>query len=185
MRRRVTTRLLRRPVFLACEGLSERGYGRWLNRLAAQTGIPIAIFAEEVNGGDPLDLVTKSVSLLARTERQRGRYSIRGLLLDADLLGGDQERDEKAVRIADEKKIQLIWQKPTHEAFIVRHFDGCQNHNPLNKALTWEILRTVWPGYTKGMDGQGYGTKLTSHNLANAVLVEDHLRRFLVAAGWP
>ena len=52
----------KRMVFLAGEGLSERGYGLWLNKLAIKHEIPVAIRAEGHAGGDPLELIEWSFS---------------------------------------------------------------------------------------------------------------------------
>ena len=81
------------PVFLAGEGASEQGYGRWLNRLAAAHKIPVAIKAESLTGGDPLGLVEGAMKNLATAERHGRRYAIRGLLLDTDQFGKSKISD--------------------------------------------------------------------------------------------
>lgn len=184
MARRQPTRSIIKPVFLACEGRSELGYSRWLNRLASQVGLAVAITSEDIEGGDPLDLVQKSVSRLLRIERQRGRHRVRGLLLDADGLGHDQGRDAEAFQLAQGKQFHLIWQRPTHEVFLVRHFVGYGDHNPPDATSIWKVLGEAWPEYTKGMDAGGYGAKLTYQHLENARAVEADLDRFLNEAGW-
>jgi len=171
--RRTTIRIIKTPVFIAGEGKSERGYGRWLGQLARNHGVPVAIKAEALQGGDPLDLVAQAKAKLETIEKYRGNYSIKGLLLDDDLLGQNRERDEQAVLLARKKRIHLIWQKPTHEAFLLRHF-------PRNQKL----LKKVWPKYEKGLDATHYEKMLTLDHLLRARGMEPDLNDFLIAMGW-
>ncbi len=180
---RRVSRPRKKPVFLAGEGLSERGYGRWLNRLAADTGVPVAIRAEALRGGDPLDLVEQAIDRLRTVERQRGSYRARGLILDGDLRGQSIERDAQAIQLAQNKRIRLIWQEPLHEAFLLRHFVGYENHRPPDQASAERLLRRVWPDFTKGLDGGDYGRVLTAEHLAVARTVEPDLDAFLRDAG--
>ena len=181
---RRVSRPRKKPVFLAGEGPSERGYGRWLNRLAAEAHVPVAIRAEALRGGDPLDLVKQTFERLRTVERQRGPYRTRGLLLDGDLRGQSIERDAQAIRLAKKKHIRLIWQDPSHEAFLLRHFAGYENHRPPDQASAERLLRRVWPDFTKGLDGGEYGRVLTAEHLAVARAVEWELNAFLRDAGW-
>lgn len=178
-------RPIKKPVFLAGEGLSERGYGRWLNRLANQQNLPIAIRSERLQGGDPLDLVQQALVLLRGIERHRGAYPIRGLLLDRDRLGQSQERDRNAIRLAHESSIRFIWQEPAHEAFLLRHFRGYQHHRPPDNAAAERLLAKVWPAYSKGMGADRYGSILAVDHLNVARSVEPELDTFLRDAGWP
>ncbi len=181
---RRVSRPRRKPVFLAGEGPSERGYGRWLNRLAAETHAPVAIRAEALRGGDPLDLVKQTFERLRTVERQRGPYRTRGLLLDGDLRGQSIERDAQAIRLAQNKRIRLIWQEPSHEAFLLRHFAGYENHRPPDQASAERLLQRVWPDFRKGLDGGDYERMLTAEHLAVARAVERELNAFLRDAGW-
>lgn len=128
-----------------------------------------------MQGGDPLDLVEQAISKLASIEKYRGRFSIKGLLLDNDLIGQNQVRDDRAIRLAYEKGIRLIWQKPTHEAFLLRHFP---------KGQTGRQLEKVWPNYKKRMDATYYEKVLTLDHLARARGAEQELNAFLTAMGW-
>ncbi len=174
----------KKPVFLAGEGLSERGYGRWLNRLAADAGVPVAIRAEALRGGDPLDLIEQAIDRLRTVERQRIPYRTRGLLLDSDLRGQSIERDAQAIQLAQNKRMRLIWQEPSHEAFLLRHFAGHENHRPPDQASAERLLRRVWPDFRKGLNGGDYERMLTAEHLAVARAVERELNAFLRDAGW-
>ena len=47
----------RRRVFVACEGESERGYVRFLSRLAEEAGLPLHFDIQICGGGSPLAIV--------------------------------------------------------------------------------------------------------------------------------
>ncbi|OFX07567.1 MAG: hypothetical protein A2516_04855 [Alphaproteobacteria bacterium RIFOXYD12_FULL_60_8] len=161
------------PVILFGEGKSEQGYGRWLNRLAGTLDVPVAIRAEKLCGGDPLELVSSSLKKLKAIEQTRGRYSHKALLLDTDLKGQNPERDQQAENTAREKGLHLIWQDPDHESFLRQHF-------PVGKAK----LEDVWPAYEKGLDALQYEKVLTRDHLNRARAIDPGLNDFLVAIGW-
>ena len=174
----------RTTVYLAGEGASEQGYGRWLNRLAHHQGVPVAFTVEKLQGGDPLDLVEQAVEKLDRLERQRGRFAVRGLLLDRDLYGDTPNRDQQAHSIAKKKRIHLIWQHPTHEGLLLRHFDQYRTHAPPTAAEALKRLIKVWPNYIKGLDATGYEQVLSNEHLTCGRSVCDELEQFLVRCGW-
>ena len=174
----------KRLVFLACEGQGEEGYGRWLNRLAGDYGVPVAIRAESLGGGDPFALVEKALERLARTERYRGRYAVRWLLLDADRLGEDPGRDAQAQALAKRKGFRLLWQEPVHEAFLLRHFAGLETRRPPDRPRAEALLQKVWPDYYKGMDAIGYGAVLKLDRLFRGRKAEEGLNALLRAMGW-
>lgn len=174
----------KRLIFLAGEGLSEQGYGRWLNRLAAAHKIPVAIKAEGLAGSDPLELIEGAVNKLAAVERPGRRYRIRGLLLDTDLFGKNEDRDRQALSVAKRHRIFLICQTPDHEGFLAHHFPRLTRRKPHDGKASLKLLKTVWPDYKKGMDAIGYEKKLTLEHLERARGVEAALDEFLTMAGW-
>ena len=116
--------------------------------------------------------------------RPGARYRIRGLLLDSDLRGDNHNRDERAVRLAEKNRIELIWQVPVHEAFILRHFKGFETHRPPDKRLAERQLRRVWPEYERGMDATGYERMLELGHLQRVRIVEAEFDAFLTSMGW-
>jgi hypothetical protein len=70
MRRRPTVRPQRRPIFLGCEGESERGYGRLIGRLCDETrrDLYLDVTLLRLGGGDPLALVEMARQIIARNE---------------------------------------------------------------------------------------------------------------------
>lgn len=184
MVRRRALILQKRLIFLVGEGLSEQGYGRWLNKLAAAHKIPVAIKAEGLTGSGPLDLVEGAIKKLAAAKRPGRRYTIRGLLLDTDQFGKSKIRDTQAILAAKRHRLFLIRQTPDHEGFLAHHFKGLTRRKPPDGKASLKLLKTVWPDYKKGMDAIGYEKKLMLEHLKRARGVEKGLDEFLTLAGW-
>lgn len=174
----------RTPVFVGCEGQSEQGYVRWLDRLARSERVHVNITARHFGGGDPLALVEAMLAMLKRFDPGRTVYRHCGLFLDAHLLGENPDRDGKARALASSRRIQLIWQDPVHEAFVLRHFEGNETRRPPDGTAAERALRRVWPEYRKGMDATGYERVLDAHHLARVRRVEPEFDAFLVSIGW-
>lgn len=184
MARRKTQIPQKRMVFLAGEGLSERGYGLWLNKLAGKHEIPVVFRAEGHAGGDPLELIEWALKKLAAVERTGKRYRLRCLLLDTDQFGRNENRDRQAIDAARRHRLLLIRQTPDHEGFLAHHFKGLTRRKPSDSKASLKLLKTVWPDYKKGMDAIGYEKKLTLEHLERARSVEAALDEFLIKAGW-
>jgi hypothetical protein len=78
----------------------------------------------------------------------------------------------------------LIVQRPCHEAFIIRHFKGWENHKPSTRQDAEKLLVKVWPRYKKGMDAGEYAKILTPDHVAVARGVEPQFDAFLSRIGW-
>ena len=175
----------RLPVFLACEGLSERGYGRWLSKLAVTHGMLVALRADDLGGGDPLVLVTEAIRKWKRADPAGGVFRLRALLLDGDRFGDNANRDELAFTRARKNRFLLIQQRPSHEAFLLRHFPRQQTRKPVDSKASLRMLKRVWPDYEKGkMDATHYERILSLAHLTRARSVEPELDRFLNLMGW-
>ncbi len=187
MSRRRPARPQRRPVFLGCEGESERGYGRLLGRLREElrSDLHLAATLLRPGGGDPLALVELACQKIAHDESNRQiRYSIRAILLDSDTLGQDQQRDERMFRLAHKESLRLIWQEPYHEALLLRHLDGCQTLRPQSSAAALTELTRRWPDYTKGSSADQLLRRIGIQQIATAASVEPELRDFLRDIGF-
>lgn len=181
-------RRARKPAFLGCEGDSERGYGAWLNRLAQARGLPIFVHVETYGGGNPSTLVRWAIQESARFEENFPRRKpLRGLLLDAGAEGPKPHAE--AISLATKHGIRLIWQKPSHEGFLLHHFEGHEHAKPHDADDAFNRLQKVWKGYRKGLyrkglDATEYGRVLTRAHLDRARKVEQDLDAFLNALGW-
>jgi hypothetical protein len=182
--RRVVPR--RRRVFLGCEGDSERGYGTFLGQLLQIAGHHVHIHTVPLQpgGGDPMTLVEKARRLIVDNEAKHGSYEIRAVLLDADRLGQDQDRDARTTRIAGAARLRLIWQRPCHEALLLRHLDGCRDRQPLTSYLAIEELERRWPGYEKGLSAMRLAARIGAREVRQALEVEPELACFLAALGF-
>ncbi len=171
-------------VFVAGEGNSEFGYLRWLNRLAAKTGVRIAFTAKCLQGGDPLELVESALNQLTVVERRGTQFRHRALLLDRDGLGDNNTRDQRAQALAKRHRVTLLWQVPCHEGFLLRHFVTGAGQRPTTARQAMQTLNTLWPGYRKGIDAIGYERILTVEHLATARAVDVAFDGFLANIGW-
>lgn len=181
MRRRRTI-AQRRPIFLGCEGESELGYGALLNRLVRETpGLHVHIQAEvlQPGAGDPHALVQRALQKIVDLERRRERFNCKAILLDL----GAPEKNLAAQRLAATNGIDhLIWQSPDHEAFLLRHLNGChQLRPPVGASLA--ALRQQWPDYEKGRTQIQLANYITMDGILRACDVEPDLRVFLLGIG--
>jgi hypothetical protein len=181
MRRAV--RPQRRRVFFGCEGESERSYGTLLHQLVHERGhLHIDTSLLQPGGGDPLALVERAYDEIRRRERQfGGRYVFRALLLDRDRWGVTPARDQRIQGIVTAAKLHLIWQRPTHEAFLLRHLPGCMNLQPQTPADALDQLLQRWPDYVKGAPTQYLRARLTIDHVGAVCGVEPDLGHFLAA----
>ncbi len=177
-------RRVKRPVFVACEGKSETGYIRWLNRLTDAQGVPVAFTARNMKGGDPVDIVNRTIRFLRGSiggpRTYRGKY----LFLDRDLSVNSRQVLDRAARLAEKHSLRIVWQHICHEGFLLKHFSETENRNPPNARACEIALIGVWPDYRKGLDAIGYEGRLTIENLARARGKLPDLDAFLIDIGW-
>lgn len=120
------------PIFVGCEGESEAAYVAFLRGLAEDARLPVHVHVElfPAGVGDPLARVERAVLRLKQLRKQRGDFNSRFILLDSDQLALARERGERAVRLAQDHDIHLIWQNPCHEAILLRHLPDRANRRP-------------------------------------------------------
>ena len=173
-------------VLFSCEGQSERAYGRWLHNRAEQAGLHVHIDARicrPPGGGDLLGLVHDTIAVINRAERDGVPYAVRGLLLDTDMRGRSNNRDQKAQLLARRHRLHIVWQEPDHEAFLLRHLLGFHAHRPA-PGQSMAALRRQLPNYQKPWDANALEPVFDLEALRRAVQVEQALREFLAALRW-
>ena len=137
-------RKTRKRIFLGSEGLSERNYGQYLRLIANNHRLPIHIDCNYVTGGgDPLKIVEESSKLMKRNSRNHGDYLVKAIMLDSDKLGRSIDRDNKIRQLISGSDIRLLYSSPNFEAFLLRHFPGCESKRPPAGASLSE-LEKVW-----------------------------------------
>lgn len=172
----------RTPIFLGCEGESERGYGALLSRYVRELDeIHIHIYLEvlQPGAGNPHALVQKAVQKIAELERRRERFSCKAVLLDL----GQPAANTAAQQLATQSGIDhLVWQRPDHEGFLLRHLDGClQLRPPAGTSLT--ALRQRWPNYQKGTTQLQLAERIDLARIIEVCSVEPELKAFLKKIG--
>lgn len=181
MTRRHTIRQ-RTPIFLGCEGESERGYGALLNRLLRETpGLHLHIHVEmlQPGAGDPFALMQRAAQKIVDLERRRERFACKAVLLDV----GAVDKNQAARQLAQTAGIgHVIWQDPDHEAFLLRHLDNCQQLRP-PRGVSMAALRQRWADYEKARTQVQLAERITMEHILRACGVEPELHAFLVAIG--
>ena len=186
MPRRRAHRPQRARVFVGCEGESEQGYIALLQRLADAADLAIHLDAVvlQPGGGDPCAIVELGVRRMAQRERQHGSsYTWSANLLDADKLGQQVQRDDRARAIAARDGIRLIWQEPCHEALLLRHLPQCAQLPPPQTAIASQQLAQRWNGYRKPMPAARLAERIDLEALARVRTVEPELAAFLITLG--
>ena len=177
-------RRVKRPIFVACEGKSETGYVRWLNRLADHQGVPVALTAHDMKGGAPAIIADKAIRFLRGSiggpRTYRGKY----LFLDSDPAVNTQHELDRAVQIAEKHLFGVIWQQVCHECFLLKHFAETENRNPPIANSCEIALLGVWPTFRKGLDATEYERHLSLEHLARGRDNLPDLDAFLNDIGW-
>ncbi|HEY0148123.1 MAG TPA: hypothetical protein VGB70_03890 [Allosphingosinicella sp.] len=171
----------RTRFFVAGEGDSEYSYALFLQRLADQLGLHIYLDRSIGGGGDPLATVEQAVEDLRKGLR-RGSYRGRFVLLDADLIGRDPNRDQKMRNLCARWQLDLILQDCDHEAVLLRHYNGHQTRRPPAGSAETE-LRRVWQGYSKPMAADDLLKQFGITDVRRVAGVEPDFQRMFRALG--
>lgn len=151
MRRSRSLRPQRAPVFIGGEGRSEVAYAGWLRNLVRDRDLPFHIELCDLGqgAGDPYTRIEMAIERVQRIERNREPFVGRYVFLDTDQIDGDQVRADLARRHARDNGFTVIWQQPTHEAFLLRHFPGRHMNQPPDKRAADAALAREWADYRK------------------------------------
>jgi hypothetical protein len=175
--------VIRRRVFIGCEGDSEVSYIGLVRRIVDDVHRKVYLDAQPLQpgGGDPLDLVRRAEETITKIERNREPYDEKYLLIDRDLLDRSPERDQQMQAILDRIGTRIIWQDPAHEALILRHLPGCAMRRPATAQIAMQQLLQQWPEYEKPMSARQLANRINLEALRQAAEVENELRAFLVS----
>lgn len=174
MRRPRSFRPQRVPVFIGGEGRSEIAYAGWLRNLARDRAIPVHLELRDLEqgAGDPYTRIEMAIQLVERIERNREPFAGRYVFLDTDQIDGDRDRANRACRHARDHNFTVIWQQPTHEAFLLRHLPGRHMKQPPDKRAADAALAKDWPDYRKPFTSQQLEQRLA---LDGAIRVAERL----------
>lgn len=173
------------PIFVGCEGDSEASYVSFVRALAEEASLPVHIHVElfPAGVGDPLARVERARLRLRQLRKQRGDFRRRFILLDIDQLDMARERGEHAIRLAQDEGIELIWQRPCHEALLLRHLPQRADRRPVTARDALRALRGDWEAYAKPMTRMRLAARLDLAAVYRAARVEPELADFLRAIG--
>jgi hypothetical protein len=156
MRRVRIIRPRRAPIFIGCEGQSEVGYAGWLRNLVRDLDLPFHLELSDLGrgAGDPFARIDMAIERVDRLETNREPFIARYLFLDSDQLSADRNRADQAHRRARDHRFVVIWQEPTHEAFLLRHLLGRDTRQPPDKRAADKALAQEWAEYRKPCSAQ-------------------------------
>ncbi len=177
----------RKPIFIGCEGESERSYIALLGRFAEQEGLAVHLDSVllKPGAGDPCGLIALAARKLAEKTRIRGvQYHAHLVVLDRDLFGQVPDRDARCLQIAAGAGLRLIWQSPCHEALLLRHLEKCHSLRPPTTTLAEAKLLQRWPTYEKGMAAGQLAERLDLAAVRRAAAVEPDLASLLHIIGF-
>jgi len=132
------------------------GYAGWLRNLVLDRGLPFHLELSDLGrgAGDPFARIDMAIARLTHLERNREPFAARYIFLDTDQLERDAGRTERARRRAAARDFTVIWQEPTHEAFLLRHLPGCDTRRPPDKRAADQALGREWADYRKPTSAQ-------------------------------
>lgn len=173
----------RTRVFLGCEGESEQGYGAFLQRLADAKNSKVHVVTVNLQpAGDPLKLAQKAALAFDREMKKGGSFAGQAVMFDTDRLVDLQDGGQEVRAILARKGFISIWQRPDHEGFLLRHFDG-QEHRDPPRGASMAALTPLWPEYHKNMSASELQAKLGFEHVLRASGVEPDLRTLLELIG--
>jgi hypothetical protein len=185
MTRRRTIIPQRAPIFIGGEGQSEIAYAGWLRNLIRDRSLPFHLELCDLGrgAGDPLSRIEMAIERLKQLERNREPYAKRYLFLDTDQLAAQPGRAEQARRLAFQNELTVIWQKPTHEAFLLRHLPGCHDRLPPDKRSADQALVKEWADYRKPCTSREIERRLDLEGASQVASTLPELRELLCFVG--
>jgi hypothetical protein len=176
----------RTRIYLGCEGESEQSYGKRLGQIADECGLHLFLDCDvlQPGGGSPIALIELAVTRIKAKVKTRGQFAHKALLLDRDKLHLDPDWRAQIGAIAARYGLFLIWQRPCHESFLLRHFAEQTAMRPQNSELAMQALLRVWPEYRKALPASELATRIDLAAILRAASVEEDYRSFLALIGF-
>ena len=172
---------LRKPIFIAGEGDSERSFVTWLQQLSNQQGLHIHLECQTLDGGGYKTMLERAVRERKRKERSKAKFSI--LLVDGDRAGRDDPWSlEQLKQEAKKHKIIVCIQHPNLEGLFLRLMPGKESLRP-DAANVLRQLRGAWPNYEKPADARTLAGKFRLNDLLRVAKVDSELNTFLSIIG--
>lgn len=165
-------------VLIACEGKSEVGYVRWLE-LTVFSQISFHPADVGKGRGNDYEKVKAAVDMIQARQRARRPYDHCAILLDGDRTAEEPRQTQSAKQLAEKNDLMLVVRRPTHEAFLLRHFDGYRDHQPATAADALNRLQKVWPAYEKGLTAEAHKRALQPNWIDQVCAVEPDFAKLI------
>lgn len=178
-------RIPRTRFYVGCEGKSELAYLGLLRDIFEGAGILVHVEPDNLHpAGDPLRRIEAAIRRSDEKEKKHGSYAHRFVLMDRDQIADDPQRAAQIDALAHRHQIKLIWQRPCHEAMLLRHLTGHHNDEPPTSPLAQNALANVWPNYRKPMEKRDLARMIDLEAFQRAMAVEPELRHFAECLGF-
>ncbi len=176
---------LRRPVYIGCEGASEVGYAGFLQDLIRDAGVAVHLHVDELGPGtgDPLSRIEMAVLRLRQLQKKRGAPADSFALIDFDQAERDPQRAQRAIALAIENDIKVLWQRPCFEALLLRHLEGKSANRPPDTPGAIKALEKEWVDYAKPMTRVNLAKRIDRTAVLRAAAVEPDLATLLQCIG--
>lgn len=174
----------RKRIFVGGEGASECNYVKWLRDLCRDKKIPVTLDIHDLGrGGNSLNRIEMAARKIRHEEKNREQYKHKFLILDADKIKNQHEEQACKDRATKNGKLIIIWQRPCHEAFLLRHFTTRKNQLPATSAHAMTQLKKCWPNYQKNMPALQIGQTLSLDGARRAAKNLSEFQEFLKIIG--
>jgi hypothetical protein len=117
-------------------------------------------------------------------EKKGGDYAVSYVLTDNDKKGQAPQRDQQAIKLAQDAGLTIIWHDPCHEALLLKHLPNSQQLKPQSTALALTALTATWAAYNKGMPAAKLAATINADSLRQARAVEPALNALLTDLGF-
>ena len=171
----------RQIIFIGVEGPSERAFAQFLARCCHDAGLHLHLDVKPGNGGDSVAVVEEAKR---RLERHPARKEIkkRLVLLDRDRLDQDLKAGRDACALASKWKIEIIFQDPNLEGWLLRLHPG-QERRRVAPQDAMKELRKLWPEYRKPPTANRLRQRFDLSALRRAAEHDSELRKLLLVVG--
>lgn len=175
---------IRKRIFVAVEGDSERSFIRWLQELCDQSGLHVHLDPILLHGGGYETMLTTAVDQGKRREASKSKATCSILLVDSDRAqnGDDPWSKTKLREKALKNKFIVCFQDPKHEGILLRMHPGGEGLK-LNSCDTDKLLERKWKTYKKPVDAQLLRSKFALEDLLRAAQVDEELKKLLITIG--
>ncbi|MFX1671044.1 hypothetical protein PWR63_01850 [Paraburkholderia sp. A2WS-5] len=171
----------KRQIYIGCEGASEVGYAALLQDFINEAGLPVHLKIDELapGAGDPLARVELAVMRIGMLAKKRIAPAAAFVLLDTDQIALDQQRANRARRLAIDNDITIVWQESCFEAVLLRHLPNRAANRPPDSRAAEQAITREWPEYEKPMSRAALARRITLDSVLQAAGVEPDLAGLL------